>query len=92
MLEDNRPDFVQGVKKDDHWRTAIWLHPAADRPIIIKLAGVGAVRQVLRPDLLPQRHQQRHAAGQCDTDRIDEGDRLFVDLKNRVIKRSTTGL
>ena len=24
---------------------------------------------------------------ECDTDRIDEGDELFIDVKNRVIKK-----
>ena len=91
VLEDARPDFVQGVKKD--------VFIVADRnfgcgssreiaPIIIKLAGVGAVlaqsfgrifyRNAINTALL---------IIECDTSRIDEGDELFIDVKNRVIKK-----
>ena len=91
VLEDNRPDFVQGVKKDDFI--------VADRnfgcgpsreiaPIIINLAGVGAVLSKSFGRIF-----SRNAINngmlliECDTDRIDEGDELFVDVKNRVIKK-----
>ena len=46
VLEDNRPDFVQGVKKDDFIVADRNFGCGSSReiaPIIIKLAGVGAV-------------------------------------------------
>ena len=57
-------------------------------PIIIKLAGVGAVlaksfgrifyRNAINNGML---------IIECDTDQIEEQDELFVDVKNRVIKK-----
>ena len=91
VLEDARPDFVKGVKADDFI--------VADRnfgcgssgeiaPIIIKLAGVGAVLSKSFGRIF-----YRNAINngmlliECDTDRIEEGDELFVDVKGRVIKK-----
>ena len=57
-------------------------------PIIIKLAGVGAVLSKSFGRIF-----YRNAINngmlliECDTDRIAEGDELFVDVKNRVIKK-----
>ena len=57
-------------------------------PIIIKLSGVGAVlaksfgrifyRNAINNGML---------IIECDTDRIDEGDELFIDVKNRIIRK-----
>ena len=91
VLEDNRPDFVQGVKKDDFIVADRNFGCGSSReiaPIIIKLAGVGAVLSKSFGRIL-----YRNAINngmlliECDTDRIDEGDELFVDVKNRVIKK-----
>lgn len=91
VLEDNRPDFVQGVKKDDFIVADRNFGCGSSReiaPIIIKLAGVGAVLSKSFGRIF-----YRNAINngmlliECDTDRIDEGDELFVDVKNRVIKK-----
>ncbi len=56
--------------------------------IIIKLAGVGAVLSKSFGRIF-----YRNAINngmlliECDTDRIEEGDELFVDVKNRVIRK-----
>ena len=91
VLEDARPDFVKGVKQDDFIVADRNFGCGSSReiaPIIIKLAGVGAVlaksfgrifyRNAINNGML---------LIECDTDRIDEGDELFVDVKNRVIKK-----
>ena len=91
VLEDARPDFVKGVKQDDFIVADRNFGCGSSReiaPIIIKLAGVGAVlsksfgrifyRNAINNGML---------LSECDTDRIDEGDELFVDVKNRVIKK-----
>lgn len=91
VLEDNRPDFVKGVKKDDFIVADRNFGCGSSReiaPIIIKLAGVGAVLSKSFGRIF-----YRNAINngmlliECDTDRIDEGDELFVDVKNRVIKK-----
>ena len=91
VLEDNRPDFVQGVKKDDFIVADRNFGCGSSReiaPIIIKLAGVGAVLSKSFGRIF-----YRNAINngmlliECDPDRIDEGDELFVDVKNRVIKK-----
>lgn len=91
VLEDNRPDFVQGVKKDDFIVADRNFGCGSSReiaPIIIKLAGVGAVLSKSFGRIF-----YRNAINngmlliECDTDQIDEGDELFVDVKNRVIKK-----
>ena len=91
VLEDNRPDFVQGVKKDDFIVADRNFGCGSSReiaPIIIKLAGVGAV---LSKSFVRIFYRNAINNGmlliECDTDRIDEGDELFVDVKNRVIKK-----
>lgn len=91
VLEDNRPDFVKSVKKDDFIVADRNFGCGSSReiaPIIIKLAGVGAVLSKSFGRIF-----YRNAINngmlliECDTDRIDEGDELLVDVKNRVIKK-----
>ena len=91
VLEDARPDFVKGVKQDDFIVADRNFGCGSSReiaPIIIKLAVVGAVLSKSFGRIF-----YRNAINngmlliECDTDRIDEGDELFVDVKNRVIKK-----
>ena len=91
VLEDARPDFVKGVKQDDFIVADRNFGCGSSReiaPIILKLAGVGAVLSKSFGRIF-----YRNAINngmlliECDTDRIDEGDELFVDVKNRVIKK-----
>lgn len=91
VLEDARPDFVKGVKADDFIVADRNFGCGSSReiaPIIIKLAGVGAVLSKSFGRIF-----YRNAINngmlliECDTDRIDEGDELFVDVANRVIKK-----
>lgn len=91
VLEDARPDFVKGVKADDFIVADRNFGCGSSReiaPIIIKLAGVGAVLSKSFGRIF-----YRNAINngmlliECDTDRIEEGDELFVDVKNRVIKK-----
>ena len=92
VLEDARPDFVRGVKPDDFIVADRNFGCGSSReiaPIIIKLAGVGAVlaksfgrifyRNAINNGML---------LIECDTDRIDEGDELIVDVKGRVIRKT----
>lgn len=91
VLEDARPDFVKGVKADDLIVADSNFGCGSSReiaPIIIKEAGVSAVlaksfgrifyRNAINNGML---------IIECDTDRIAEGDELFIDVKNRVIKK-----
>lgn len=91
VLEDARPDFVQGVKQDDFIVADRNFGCGSSReiaPIIIKLAGVGAVlaksfgrifyRNAINNGML---------LIECDTDLIAEGDELLVDVQERVIKK-----
>lgn len=91
VLEDARPDFVKGVKKDDIIVADRNFGCGSSReiaPIIIKLAGVGAVLSKSFGRIF-----YRNAINngmliiECDTDRIDEGDELFIDVTNRVIRK-----
>lgn len=92
VLEDARPDFVRGVKPDDFIVADRNFGCGSSReiaPIIIKLAGVGAVlaksfgrifyRNAINNGML---------LIECDTDRIAEGDELVVDVKGRVIRKT----
>ena len=91
VMEDARPEFAQEVKKDDFIVADRNFGCGSSReiaPIIIKLAGVGAVlaksfgrifyRNAINNGML---------IIECDTDQIEEQDELFVDVKNRVIKK-----
>ncbi len=91
VLEDARPDFVKGVKADDFIVADRNFGCGSSReiaPIIIKLAGVGAVLSKSFGRIF-----YRNAINngmlliECDTDRIEEGDELFVDVKGRVIRK-----
>ncbi len=91
VLEDARPDFAPGVKKDDILVADRNFGCGSSReiaPIIIKLAGVGAVLSKSFGRIF-----YRNAINngmliiECDTDRIEEGDELFIDVKNRVIRK-----
>ena len=91
VMEDARPEFAKEVKKDDFIVADRNFGCGSSReiaPIIIKLAGVGAVlaksfgrifyRNAINNGML---------IIECDTDQIEEQDDLFVDVKNRVIKK-----
>lgn len=91
LLEDARPEFIKNVKKDDFIVAGTNFGCGSSReiaPIIINLAGVGAVlaksfgrifyRNAINNGML---------IIECDTDRIADGDELLVDVKNRVIKK-----
>lgn len=91
VIEDARPEFAKEVKKDDFIVADRNFGCGSSReiaPIIIKLAGVGAVlaksfgrifyRNAINNGML---------IIECDTDQIEEQDELFVDVKNRVIKK-----
>ena len=91
VMEDARPEFAKEVKKDDFIVADRNFGCGSSReiaPIIIKLAGVGAVlaksfgrifyRNAINNGML---------IIECDTDQIEEQDELFVDMKNRVIKK-----
>ena len=91
VLEDARPDFVKGVKADDFIVADRNFGCGSSReiaPLIIKLSGVGAVLSKSFGRIF-----YRNAINngiliiECDTNRIDEGDELFVDVKNRVIRK-----
>ena len=91
VMEDARPEFAKEVKKDDFIVADRNFGCGSSReiaPIIIKLAGVGAVlaksfgrifyRNAINNGMLIIEY---------DTDQIEEQDELFVDVKNRVIKK-----
>lgn len=91
VLEDARPDFVAGVQKGDFIVADRNFGCGSSReiaPIIIKLAGVSAVLSKSFGRIF-----YRNAINngmlliECDTDRIEEGDRLLVDIEHRVIKK-----
>ena len=90
VLEDADPDFAKNVQKGDFVVAGNNFGLGSSRehaPTIIKLAGVGAViaktyarifyRNAINIGLL---------ALECDTDKIDAGDNLEVDIKKGVIK------
>ena len=91
VMEDARPEFAKEVKKDDFIVADRNFGCGSSReiaPIIIKLAGVGAVlaksfgrifyRNAINNGML---------IIECDTDQIEEQDELFVDVKNRENKK-----
>lgn len=91
VMEDTRPEFAKGVQKDDFIVADRNFGCGSSReiaPMIIKVAGVGAVlaksfgrifyRNAINNGML---------IIECDTDQIQEQDELFVDVKNRVIKK-----
>jgi 3-isopropylmalate/(R)-2-methylmalate dehydratase small subunit len=91
VLEDTRPEFAKGVKKDDFIVADKNFGCGSSReiaPIIIQKSGVSVVLAKSFGRIF-----YRNAINngmiiiECDTDRIAEGDVLFVDIKNRVIKK-----
>ena len=91
VLEDARPEFAKEVKENDFIVADSNFGCGSSReiaPIIIKESGVGAVLSKSFGRIF-----YRNAINngmlliECDTSRINEGDQLFVDLKNRVIRR-----
>ena len=96
VLEDADPDFAKKVQKGDFVVAGNNFGLGSSRehaPQIIKLAGVGAViaksfarifyRNAINIGLL---------AIECDTDKIDDGDNLELDIKNGVLKDLTKGI
>ncbi|MCI8516531.1 MAG: 3-isopropylmalate dehydratase [Hungatella sp.] len=91
VLEDARPEFAKEVKTDDFIVADRNFGCGSSReiaPLIIKEAGVGAVLSKTFGRIF-----YRNAINngmlliECDTDRIDEGDELLVDMENRVIRK-----
>ena len=91
VLEDARPDFVKGVQLNDIIVADRNFGCGSSReiaPIIIKLAGVGAVLSKSFGRIF-----YRNAINngmlliECDTDLISEGDMLLVDVTHRIIKK-----
>jgi 3-isopropylmalate/(R)-2-methylmalate dehydratase small subunit len=91
VLEDVRPEFCKEVKKGDFIVADRNFGCGSSReiaPIIIKVAGVGAVlaktfgrifyRNAINNGML---------VIQCDTDRIEDGDQIILDIDNRIIKK-----
>lgn len=92
VLEDTRPEFVKNVKTDDFIVAERNFGCGSSReiaPMIIKLAGVGAVlaksfgrifyRNAINNGML---------LIECDTDKINDGEELFIDIAHRVIKKT----
>lgn len=91
VLEDARPEFAKEVKENDFVVAESNFGCGSSReiaPIIIKEAGVAAVLSKSFGRIF-----YRNAINngmmliECDTDRINDGDILNLDLKNRVIKK-----
>ena len=91
VLVDAREDFASGVQKDDFVVADTNFGCGSSReiaPLIIRISGVGAVlaksfgrifyRNAINIGLL---------LIECDTDGINDGDELIVDIKNRIIKK-----
>ena len=96
VLEDADPNFAKKVQKGDFVVAGNNFGLGSSRehaPQIIKLAGVGAViaksfarifyRNAINIGLL---------AIECDTDKIDDGDSLELDIKNGILKDLTKGI
>lgn len=92
LLEDTRPEFIKNVKKDDFIVADKNFGCGSSReiaPLIIKEAGVGAVLAKSFGRIF-----YRNAINngmiliECDTDKISDGEELFVDIANRVILKS----
>ncbi len=96
VLEDADADFAKNVKKGDFVVAGKNFGLGSSRehaPQIIKIAGVGAViaksfarifyRNAINIGLL---------AIECDTDNIDDGDNLEIDIKQGIIKNLTKNI
>ena len=91
VLEDARPEFSKEVQKDDFIVADKNFGCGSSReiaPIIIKEAGVGAVlAQSFGRIFYSNAINNGMLLIECDTDRIQDGDQLFVDIANRVIRK-----
>ena len=91
VLEDARPEFSKEVQKDDFIVADKNFGCGSSReiaPIIIKEAGVGAVlAQSFGRIFYRNAINNGMLLIECDTDRIQDGDQLFVDIDNRVIRK-----
>ena len=91
VLEDARPEFSKEVQKDDFIVADKNFGCGSSReiaPIIIKEAGVGAVlAQSFGRIFYRNAINNGMLLIECDTDRIQDGDQLFVDIANRVIRK-----
>ena len=91
VLEDARPEFSKEVQKDDFIVADKNFGCGSSReiaPIIIKEAGVGAVlAQSFGRIFYRNAINNGMLLIECDTDRIQDGDQLFVDNANRVIRK-----
>lgn len=91
VLEDARPEFSREVQKDDFIVADKNFGCGSSReiaPIIIKEAGVGAVlAQSFGRIFYRNAINNGMLLIECDTDRIQDGDQLFVDIANRVIRK-----
>ena len=91
MLEDARPEFSREVQKDDFIVADKNFGCGSSReiaPLIIKEAGVGAVlAQSFGRIFYRNAINNGMLLIECDTDRIQDGDQLFVDIANRVIRK-----
>lgn len=96
VLEDADPNFASQVQKGDFVVAGNNFGLGSSRehaPQIIKIAGVGAViaksfarifyRNAINIGLL---------AIECDTDKIDAGDKLELDIKNGILKDVTKNI
>ena len=91
VLEDARPEFSKEVQKDDFIVADKNFGCGSSReiaPIIIKEEGVGAVlAQSFGRIFYRNAINNGMLLIECDTDRIQDGDQLFVDIANRVIRK-----
>jgi 3-isopropylmalate/(R)-2-methylmalate dehydratase small subunit len=95
VLEDADPDFASRVRPGDFVVAGRNFGLGSSRehaPAIIKLAGVGAV---LAKSFARIFFRNSINVGlpvlACDTDRINEGDQLEIDLSKGIIKNITSG-
>ena len=91
VLEDARPEFSKEVQKDDFIVADKNFGCGSSReiaPIIIKEAGVGAVlAQSFGRIFYRNAINNGMLLIKWDTDRSQDGDQLFVDIANRVIRK-----
>ncbi|HID96136.1 MAG TPA: 3-isopropylmalate dehydratase small subunit [Candidatus Latescibacteria bacterium] len=96
LLEDADPDFVNRISKGDFIIAGKNFGQGSSRehaPRIIKLAGIGAV---LARSFARIFYRNAINIGlpvlECATERIDQGDRLEVDIAKGVIVNETKGI
>ncbi len=95
VLEDARSDFADLVKKGDFVVAGVNFGLGSSRehaPIIIKMAGVSAV---LAKSCARIFYRNAYNVGLpvilCDTDRINDGDELHIEMEKGEVKNSNTG-